>query len=66
MCVIDERVILVSIRACGGWHHTKKGRGKGGGLALCVNVVGEGGREGGRGERGEEGVLNFFGVCEER
>lgn len=35
MYVIDERVVLVSVRACGGWHHTRKGRGKVGRLALC-------------------------------
>lgn len=36
MYVIDERVILVSMRACGGWHHTKKGREKNVEGLLCV------------------------------
>lgn len=64
MYVIDERVILVSMRVCGGWHHTRKGREKMVEGLLCVYVVGkEGGWRRARGWR--KGCDFFFCVCEE-
>jgi len=61
--VIDQRAIFVSMRACGGWHHTRKRSEKKVWRACFVCLCNrKGGREGGgeRRARGRRKGCDFF------